>query len=100
MIAVAFVAQNEAHPAAIVLGIAAVVMAVFAFSFHHLTVEDQGDSLAIRFGPLPIFRRMVRYADIESVEIARTMILDGFGESITASEAVGFGICGDEAACG
>ena len=35
--------------------------------------------LAIRFGPVPLFRRTVRYADIEKVEVGRTLILDGWG---------------------
>jgi hypothetical protein len=55
------------------------LIALLAPAFHHLTVEDQGDRLAIRFGPLPLFRRTVRYADIEKVEIGRTLILDGWG---------------------
>jgi hypothetical protein len=48
-------------------------------AFHHLTVEDQGNRLTIRFGPLPLFRRAVRYHDIEKVEVGRTTILDGWG---------------------
>lgn len=52
---------------------------VVAASFHHLTVEDRGDVLAVRFGPLPLFRRTVRYADIEAVEVGRTLLLDGWG---------------------
>ncbi len=47
--------------------------------FHHLTVADQGDRLAIRFGPVPLFQRTVRYADIRSVEVGRTLLLDGWG---------------------
>ena len=31
------------------------------------------------FGPLPLFRRTVRYADIEKVEVGRTLLLDGWG---------------------
>jgi hypothetical protein len=48
-------------------------------AFHHLTVADQGDRLAIRFGPVPLFGRTVCYADIEKVEVGRTLILDGWG---------------------
>ena len=33
-------------------------------SFRHLAVEDKGDHLDIRFGPLPLFRRRIRYEDI------------------------------------
>jgi hypothetical protein len=55
------------------------LIALLGPCFHHLTVEDQGDVLAIRFGPVPLFRRTVRYTDIVSVEIGRTLLLDGWG---------------------
>ena len=55
------------------------LIALLAPAFHHLTVEDQGDRLAVRFGPLPLFRRSVLYADIETVEVGRTLLLDGWG---------------------
>jgi hypothetical protein len=54
-------------------------MFVLAASIHHLTVIDQGEVLAIRFGPMPLFRRTVNYADIGKVEVGRTLILDGWG---------------------
>jgi hypothetical protein len=57
----------------------AIVILAIAASFHHLTVEDQGDVLAIRFGPLPLFQRTVRYSDIASAEVGRTTFLDGWG---------------------
>jgi hypothetical protein len=28
--------------------------------FQHLTVADEGDRLAVRFGPLPLFRKRIR----------------------------------------
>ena len=52
---------------------------VLAPSIHHLTVEDQGDRLAISFGPIRLFRRSVSYENIESAEIGRTAILEGWG---------------------
>lgn len=55
------------------------LIALLAPAFHHLTVVDQGDVLAIRFGPIPLFHRTVRYGDIEKVEVGRTLILDGWG---------------------
>ncbi len=33
------------------------LMLILAASFHHLTVEDEGDRLSIGFGPMPLFRR-------------------------------------------
>lgn len=56
-----------------------VLLVVVAASFHHLTVEDRGDRLAVRFGPVPLFRRTVRYADIRSAEVGRTLFVDGWG---------------------
>ena len=55
------------------------LMFVLAASIHHLTVIDQGDVLAIRFGPMPLLRRTVSYADIEKGEVGRTLLLDGWG---------------------
>ena len=56
-----------------------VILFIVAPAVHHLTVVDQGEVLAIRFGPIPLFRRTVRYADIEKVEVGRTLILDSWG---------------------
>ena len=55
------------------------LMLVLAASIHHLTVEDRGDVLAIRFGPVPLLRRTVRHADIGSAEAGRTLLLGGWG---------------------
>ena len=54
-------------------------MLVLAASFHHLTVEDTADRLCVRFGPIPLFRRTIRYDDIICAEIGRTTMLDGWG---------------------
>ncbi|TWT76460.1 hypothetical protein CA13_69540 [Planctomycetes bacterium CA13] len=63
----------------------AALILLFAASFHHLTVEDEGDALSVRFGPLPLFHRTIRYADIESAEPGRTTILDGWGIHMSLS---------------
>jgi len=55
------------------------LMLVVAASFHHLSVVDLGNLLAIRFGPFPLFRRTVRYDDIVGVEVGRTLWIDGWG---------------------
>src|SRR5262245_4538271 len=73
-----FVLGDE-PPLPVVFVAAGVVMFLLAASFHHLTVEDQGDRLAIRFGPLSLFRRSVRYDGIVRVERGRTTNLDGWG---------------------
>jgi hypothetical protein len=62
-----------------ITGGVSLLIALLAPAFHHLTVVDQGEGLAIRFGPVPLFRRTVRYADIEVVKVGRTLILEGWG---------------------
>ena len=54
-------------------------MLLLAASFHHLTVTGEGSQLAIRFGPLPLFRKRISYDEITAVEKGRTTILDGWG---------------------
>jgi hypothetical protein len=66
-------------PGSIIAAAVGLLIALLAPAFHHLTVEDQGDRLAIRFGPLPLFRKTVRYTDSEKIEVGRTLILDGWG---------------------
>jgi len=55
------------------------VMYLLGASFEHLMVEDQGDRLLVRFGPIPLFKRRVRYEDIRDVEKGRTTFWDGWG---------------------
>lgn len=55
------------------------LMLILAASFHHLTVKGEGDRLWISFGPIPLFRRSVRYEHIVGVKVGRTTILDGWG---------------------
>ena len=64
---------------AIVLVAAAAVMALVGLMFRSMTVRDEGDALAIRYGPLPVFRKRIRYDEITAVEPGRTSIIDGWG---------------------
>ena len=63
----------------VIFPLSGLMMAVFGFCFQHLTVADEGDWLAIRFGPWPLFKKRIRYEDIREVEVGRTTILDGWG---------------------
>jgi hypothetical protein len=63
----------------VIAGSVSLLLVLLASCFHYLAVEDRGDVLVVRFGPVPLFRRTVRYADIGSVEIGRTLLLDGWG---------------------
>lgn len=66
-------------PGVYIAGGVGLLLASLAPCFHHLTVQDQGDDLGIRFGPIPLFHRTVRYADIVKIEVGRTLLLDGWG---------------------
>ena len=75
---VAWVTRAEpALPA--ILPVSGLLMALLGYSFQTLTVADEGDRLAICFGPLPLFQRRIRYDDIRETEIGRTTIMDGWG---------------------
>ena len=40
--------------------------------FGSLTIRDEGECLALRFGPLPVIRKGIRYADIAGGRAGRT----------------------------
>jgi len=61
-----------------ILAVAALTVLV-AGCFSHLTIRDEGDCLAVRYGPLPLVRRRIPYAQIVAVETARSDWLDGWG---------------------
>ena len=55
------------------------ILALCGLAFGSLTISDEGEYLALRFGPLPVLRKTIRYADITGVEVGRTKIIDGWG---------------------
>ncbi|MBN2476709.1 MAG: hypothetical protein JXB62_19010 [Pirellulales bacterium] len=55
------------------------LMTVLAFAFMWLSVRDEVDCLAVRFGPLPLLGKRLRYADVTAAERDRTTLLDGWG---------------------
>jgi hypothetical protein len=59
--------------------VVAVGFLLLSFCFQTLTTVDQGDHLLIQFGPLPLFRKRVPYAQIREVAEARTSWIDGWG---------------------
>ena len=61
------------------------LMFLLAQCFGKLTVSDEHDRLLICFGPLPLFRRRILFADIDSVERNRSTILDGWGIHMSPS---------------
>lgn len=65
--------------AGVVLACAAALVALLAACFWKLTVEDRGESLAVRFGPLPLFGTRIRYDAMTDVEAGRSSLIDGWG---------------------
>ncbi len=64
---------------AVILGVVGLLLIFSALMFTNMTVRDDGEFLAIRYGLLPVFRHRIRFADISSVEPGRTSIIDGWG---------------------
>jgi hypothetical protein len=56
---------------------AALVFAALMFAW--LRVRDEGDCLVLRYGPLPLFRKRFRFADITALETGRSSLVDGWG---------------------
>lgn len=76
-IAAAFVARDPLVAAAV--GTAACLLVLTGFCFAQLSVEDEGARLSVRYGPIPLLGRSIRFADIRSVRRARSRWFDGFG---------------------
>lgn len=66
-------------PVVVLLLLSAAIFAVCGLMFGSLTIRDDGQWLSLRFGPLPVLRKRIRYADITAVEAGRTRIIDGWG---------------------
>jgi hypothetical protein len=65
--------------AGLLVGLLAGAFVLLAASFWHLTVEDRGEHLSVRYGPLPIFGTIVIYSSITAVEVGRSSVIDGWG---------------------
>lgn len=71
---------GRTHPATAWAAVAgATVLLAVACMFMHLTVRDAGQWLVIRYGPLPVFGKRIRYSDISAVEASRSSWIDGWG---------------------
>jgi hypothetical protein len=57
----------------------AFVFTFAALCFGSLTVRDEGASLSVRFGPLPVFGTRVSYDTVVTVEAVRSHPLEGLG---------------------
>ncbi len=68
-----------------VMAISGALMFLLAVSFRELTVSDEGSELLISFGPLPVFRRRLKFAEIEKVAQTKSTIMDGWGIHMSPS---------------
>lgn len=59
--------------------LASAVALVAAGCFGRLRVDGNREGLSIRFGPLPLFRKFIPYAEIRDVRKSRSSVLDGWG---------------------
>ena len=78
LLAFAWVCRSE-PVLVLILASVAVLLFLVSLCFGYMTVRDEGDKLAVRYGPLPLFRTHVAYAWISSAERGRSSILDGWG---------------------
>lgn len=66
-----------------VLIAAAIACTVLAFAMAYLVVEDGGDHLSVRFGPIPLFGKTIPYGEITAVDKGRSTFLSGWGIQLT-----------------
>jgi hypothetical protein len=66
-------------PLAVAIAGVAVLVGIVAMSFRRLTVEDQGEFLRIRFGPIPLFGTRVAYSSMTAVTLTKSSWIDGWG---------------------
>lgn len=85
LLVLAFTVASDPAGRAIALCVSA-MMFLSAFSFKYLRVRDDGDCVAIRFGPLPILGRRIPYSQITGVDAGRQGRREGWGV-----RSVGFG---------
>jgi hypothetical protein len=71
--------SNAPAPVWVMLLTVGMIFMLCAFAFKHLRVADEGEVLAVRFGPLPIFRKRIAYAAMTGATAGRSTILDGWG---------------------
>ncbi len=79
----------------ICLGVS-LVLITCGLGFTHLTVRDESDALAVRFGPLPLFFTRIAYEKMIAVEPDRTMFLEGWGIHYLPGRGTTYNIWGFE----
>lgn len=63
----------------IVLCLIGFLVISLALCFWWLKIEDQGETLRVQYGPLPIFGTSIRYESMMDVTAGQTSLIDGWG---------------------
>lgn len=63
----------------VVFIVLSLAMSIIGFSFAALKIEDQGDSLRVQYGPLPLFGKSIPYDSMVEVSAGQTSWIDGWG---------------------
>ena len=79
LVAIPLIAGGGEEGVGVVLLVTALILFVFAQCFVALTVSDRGDHLLVQFGPVPLFKRRIPYAEMVSVEPSRSTFFEGLG---------------------
>ena len=79
LVGVGTLVDGVEEEAGVLLLIVAAILFVAAQCFVALTVSDRGDHLSVHFGPVPLFRKRIPYADMLSVEPSRSSLFEGWG---------------------
>jgi len=80
--------------AAVALAIGGGLLTVVGAMFGYLTVRDEGDHLAVRYGPIAAFRANFPYARISDVARGRSALIDGWGVHWVPGRGVTYNLWG------
>ena len=83
--------SRAAVPVALILSACGVLFVVLAMCFAWLLVRDEGDCLALRYGPLAVFRRRIPFSRSQSAQPGRTSGRHGWGLHGNTWNLWGFG---------
>ena len=78
LLPLAWAVSHQPLAVAAVLAVAVVTL-LLAWCFRWLRVSGGSTSVTLQYGPLPLFRHRIDYADITAVEVGRSSLIDGWG---------------------
>ena len=70
---------RDQPPAPLFLLPTAGLFLLLAYMFRYLRIFDEGQSLVVRYGPIPLFGTRIPYHKITQVAADRTRFIDGWG---------------------